>query len=172
MNPCPSPPFCWTGESSASPTCLLLLLYYLFTSSYTLSYTLSAHPTVAKGIVLVTTYACFITSAFFSLFLNWTTLGKRTNGKGSYGTFVSFYARATDRGYLLLVVFSLGVCMKVPWCIGSRAFSVVCGLYVVGTPCVCFCSRLGSGRDKAGSLGFGRCGSLHLPSRGWEGGLY
>jgi hypothetical protein len=109
----------------------------------------------------------------FSFFLNWTTLGKRTNGKGSYGTFcIVLCSGYGSRIPLTCCFLALCVCMKVPWCIGSRAFSVVCGLYVVGTPCVCFCSRLGSGRDKAGSLGFGRCGSVHLPCPGVGRGLY
>lgn len=63
---------------------LLLLLYYLFTSSYTLSYIPLAHVACAKGIVLVTTYACFITSAYL-LFLNWTTLGNERTERGVTG---------------------------------------------------------------------------------------
>jgi hypothetical protein len=111
MNPCPSPPFCWTGESSASPTCLLLLLYYLFTSSYTLSYSLSAHPTVAKGIVLVTTYACFITSAFFFFLSELDYPGETDEWKGELRDVLYRFMlglRIADTSYLL---FSRSLCM-------------------------------------------------------------
>jgi len=78
---------------------LLLLLYYLFTSSYTLSYIPLAHVACAKGIVLVTTYACFITSAY-SLFLNWTTLGNERTERGVTGHIFTF-GRIANTFYLL-----------------------------------------------------------------------
>jgi len=110
---------------------LLLLLYYLFTSSYTLSYIPLAHVACAKGIVLVTTYACFITSAHL-LFSELDYPGKRTNGKGSYGTY--FYVRA-DREYLLLVVSSRCVCMKVylHWSRAFRLSMVVCSWHRIAS---------------------------------------
>ena len=58
--------------------------------------------------------------------------GKRTNGKGSYGTY--FYVRA-DREYLLLVVLSRCVCMKVylHWSRAFRLSMVVCSWHRIAS---------------------------------------
>lgn len=57
--------------------------------------------------------------------------GKRTNGKGSYGT---YFVRA-DREYLLLVVLSLCVCMKVylHWSRTFRLSMVVCSWHRIAS---------------------------------------
>lgn len=147
---------------------LLLLLYYLFTSSYTLSYIPLAHVACAKRIVLVTTYACFITSAYL-LFSELDYPGKRTNGKGSYGTYFLF-GRIANTFYLLFL--SRCVCMKVylHWSRAFRLSMVVCSWHRIASVVVRV--RDGTTLQETGGRKL-MVRSVRTPAcafPGWEGG--